>query len=178
VEYRLLPDDRTLGPRFGPLYPKLRQALQSVDAAAVGPTLRAGEPLRLTVEGREIEVAAGELLIQTAPRAGLAVASEGGLTVAVDTDLTPELIQEGLAREAVRRVQELRKNAGLEMDDRIHLYYTATAELASALQANAEYLRDETLAAGITVGPAPAGASTATDTFEGQTLSVALTKAG
>src|SRR5262249_57416779 len=116
MDYRLLPDDRTLGPRFGPLFPAVRQALQNVDAAAVVRALQAGQAVRMTGDGQEIELAPGELLIRTTPRPGLAVASEGGVTVAVETYLTPELIQEGLAREAVRRVQELRKNAGLEMD--------------------------------------------------------------
>jgi isoleucyl-tRNA synthetase len=178
VEYRLLPDSQMLGPRFGPLFPKLRQVLQAADAAAVVRSLQAGQPWKLTVEDREIELAPGEILIQTTPRPGLAVAGEGGVTVAVETHLTFGLIQEGLAREAVRRVQELRKSAGLEMDDRIHLYYTATPELAAALQTHAGYLKVETLAADITVGPAPAGAATASDTFEGQTWEVALVKQG
>jgi isoleucyl-tRNA synthetase len=178
VEYRLLPDSRTLGPRLGPLFPMVREALQSADAPAIVRALQAGQPWRLAVEDQEVELAPGEVLIQSSPRAGLAVASEGGLTVAVDIQLTPALIQEGLAREAVRRVQELRKNAGLEMDERIHLYFTATPALASALEAHAQYVRDETLADTLTAGLPPAEAATATDTFEGETLAVALTKAG
>jgi isoleucyl-tRNA synthetase len=177
VEHHLLPNSQTLGPRLGPLFPKVRQALQSVDTAAVVRALQAGRPWKLTVDDQEIELTPDEIRVQTTPRPGLAVANEGDLTVAVDTRLTPALSQEGLAREAVRRVQELRKNAGLEMDDRIHLYYTATPDLASALQAHAKYLQDETLAIAVTVGPAPAGSATATDTFEGQTFLVALVKA-
>jgi isoleucyl-tRNA synthetase len=111
------------------------------------------------------------------PGADLAMASEEGVTVAVATHLTPELIQEGLAREAVRRVQELRKSAGLERDERIHLYYTATPELAAALEIHAGTLRDETLAVAITDGPAPPGAAAASDRFAGETLQIALTKA-
>jgi isoleucyl-tRNA synthetase len=177
VEHKLLPENQALGPRFGPLFPKVRAALQAADAAAVVRTLQAGQPWSLTIDGMEVDLAPGEVLIQTTPRPGLAVASEGGLTVAVDTRLTAELIQEGLAREAVRRVQELRKSAGLEMDDRIHLSYTATPDLAAALQTHAGYLRDETLAVEIAIGSAPEGATAATDVFEEETFSFALVKA-
>jgi isoleucyl-tRNA synthetase len=176
VEHTLLPNSQVLGPRLGPLFPKLRSRLQSEDTAAVVRAVQAGQPWRMTIEGREIELMPGDLLIQSSPRPGLAVAGEGGVTVAVDTRLTPELTQEGLAREAVRRVQELRKNAGLEMDDRIDLYYTATPGLASAMERHAAYLRDETLAVEVTAGPAPVDAATATDTFEGETLQVAVVR--
>jgi len=70
VAYRLLPDDRTLGPRFGPLFPRLREALQSMDAAAAVRTLQAGLPVKLTVDEREIELASGEIVIRTTPRPG------------------------------------------------------------------------------------------------------------
>ncbi|RLC84812.1 MAG: isoleucine--tRNA ligase, partial [Chloroflexi bacterium] len=109
VSYRLLPDNKVLGPRFGRRFPAVRAALAALDPVAAVRRLRTGLPLRLEVEGEEVELAPEEVLVREEALEGLAVASERGVTVAVDTVLTPDLLTEGLAREVVRRVQNLRK---------------------------------------------------------------------
>ncbi|HSV86481.1 MAG TPA: DUF5915 domain-containing protein, partial [Levilinea sp.] len=123
VRYRVLPDNKVLGPKFGAQLPKVRAALASSDPSVVAERVLAGLPVMLDVGGRRIELAPEEILVHTEPVAGLAVASEHGITVAIDANLTEELQSEGLAREVVRRIQAMRKEAGFNIDDRIHTYY-------------------------------------------------------
>ncbi len=145
VVYRLLPDNKVLGPRFGKRFPALRAALSDLDPLDTAKRLRAGLPLQLEVEGEEIELSPEEVLVQENPREGLAVASERGVTVAVDVVVTAELAAEGMAREVVRRVQNLRKEAGFNLDDRIVTGYQAEGELAVAIEAWRDFIAAETL---------------------------------
>ncbi|MGB9723658.1 MAG: isoleucine--tRNA ligase [Chloroflexia bacterium] len=168
--YRVLPDNRALGPRFGPRFPAVRAALAAQDPVAVVRRLRSGLPLRLVVDGEEVELLPAEVLIQEEPREGLAVASERGLTVAVDTRMTPELRAEGLAREVVRRIQNLRKEAGFNLDDRIETVYQAGGELAEAVAAWQEYIAAETLSLVLRPGEPEPGMAVAEDRVEGHRL--------
>jgi isoleucyl-tRNA synthetase len=148
VTYNLLPDNRLLGPRFGSQFPAVRRALdglQGPDALQRVRRLQAGLDLTLDVEGEEVTLSSEEVLVQEEEREGLAVAAERGVTVAVDTELTPELRAEGLAREVIRRVQSLRKEADFELDDRIHTVYQAEGELVDAIRAWQEVIASETL---------------------------------
>lgn len=146
VDYKLLPNNRVLGPKFGPLFPKVRQALAGLDAAQAARKLQAGESLTLHVAGETVELGDDDVLIQTESRGGLAVASDKGVTVAVDIALTPQLVQEGYARDVVRTVNNMRKDAGLEISDRIVLAYRAAGEVAEAFQNFGDYIQQETLA--------------------------------
>ncbi len=168
--YRVLPDNRVLGPRFGPRFPMVRAALAAQDPKAVVRRLRSGLPLRLTVDGGEVELLPEEVLIQEEPQEGLAVASERDLIVAVDTRITSELRAEGLAREVVRRIQNLRKEAGFNLDDRIETVYQAEGELAEAIAAWREYLMAETLSVILEPGEPEPGMSVAEDRIEGHPL--------
>ncbi|MDX1613596.1 MAG: class I tRNA ligase family protein [Candidatus Promineifilaceae bacterium] len=152
VNYKLLPNNRALGPRFGALFPKVRAALAELDASEAAKTLQSGQPLQLEVDGQQIFLSQDEVLVQTESPGSLAVASDKGITVAVDTELTEALIQEGYARDVVRHVNVLRKEAGLDLDDRIRLYYQATGSAAEALSNYQEYIRQETLAADLKEG--------------------------
>jgi isoleucyl-tRNA synthetase len=153
VTYRLLPDNKVLGPRFGKQFPAVRAALAAQDPLAAVRRLRAKLPLRLElglseaegVEGEEVELSPDEVLVREEPQEGLAVASERGVTVAMDVVITPELAAEGLAREVVRRVQNLRKEAGFNLDDRIVTTYQAEGELAEAIEAWRDFIAAETL---------------------------------
>ncbi len=153
VEYKVLPNNRSLGPRFGKLFPQVRSALLALDPAQVARTILAGEPVLLTVAGEQVALTADDVLVQTEARGGLAIASERGVTVAVDTQLTPELVQEGYARDAVRLVNEMRKQAGLHISDRIELAYLATGNVAEAFVKFADYIQQETLAVRLTAVP-------------------------
>jgi isoleucyl-tRNA synthetase len=176
VTYRLMPDNRALGPRFGPLFPKVRAALAEANPQAAVTILRAGQKLALDVEGQLAELGAGDVIITPQPRAGFAVKAEGEHVVALDTAVTPALKAEGLAREFVRRVQDLRKTAGFDIADRIATYFIASPELAAAVMAHAEYIQSETLSVALTAGSGPDGAAVAEDTFDGEKVSLALEK--
>jgi isoleucyl-tRNA synthetase len=114
------------------------------------------------------------VLVQTEPRAGFAIASEGGVTVALDTALTPELEQEGLAREVIRRIQDLRKSAGFNIADRIETTYRASPRLAQAITAYAETIAAETLSDALEESEAPAGKAVESFEFDGEELMLAL----
>jgi isoleucyl-tRNA synthetase len=107
---------------------------------------------------------------------GFAVAEEGAYVAALVTDLTPELVQEGLAREFVRRVQDLRKSADLDVADRIELFVEASAGLRSAVEAYKDYITTETLTSHLVFASPPEGASIAEDGFEGEKVTVGLVK--
>jgi isoleucyl-tRNA synthetase len=150
VSYKLLPNNRTLGPKLGPLFPAARAALAQLDAARAATTLLAGQSLTLEVNGQTVTVGGDDVLVQTESRGGLAVASEKGVTVAVDPHLSPALVQEGYARDLVRAVNTMRKDAGLDISDRIELAYKAEGEVAAALVNFADFIRAETLTTRLT----------------------------
>jgi isoleucyl-tRNA synthetase len=177
VTYRILPVSKVLGPRFGKQFPAVRAALGAMDGAAAVRQLRAQLPLRLEVEGQEIELAPDEVLVREEAREGLAVASERGVTVAVDTVLPPELVSEGLAREVVRRVQNLRKEADLNLDDRIVTTYEADEELAQAIEAWRDFIAAETLSAELRAGPPEENATVGQDRVDGHTVRLGVRKA-
>jgi len=178
VTYRLLPDNRTLGPRFGKRFPAVRAALAQQDPPEAVRRLRAGLPLRLEVEGGEVELAPEEVLVREEPRMGLAVASERGVTIAVETALTPELRAEGLAREVVRRIQNLRKEADFDPDDRIVTRYQAEGELATAIEAWREFIAAETLSVELRSGEPEAGMKTGEFRVDGFPLRVGVRRVG
>jgi isoleucyl-tRNA synthetase len=174
VEYRLLPDNRKLGPRFGKRFPAVRQALAQADTMAAVRALRAGQPLTLTANGEQVELAPDEVLIQTMPRVGFAVAAAGGITVAVDTHLTQSLVYEGLAREVIRRIQNLRKEAGFAIEDRIITEFAADGQLVTAVESFASFIREETLSVEMRLVPTPSGEAVQEDTVDGQRLVLGL----
>jgi isoleucyl-tRNA synthetase len=155
VSYKLLPNSRVLGPKFGKDFPRIRKALEALDPAQAARQLQAGQGLVVDLGDGTAVLTADDVLVQTEARGGLAVASDKGVTVAVDTTLTPELVQEGYARDVVRHVNNMRKDAGLEISDRIELAYQADGEVAAALVAFAGYVQQETLAVALTAVPLP-----------------------
>ncbi len=158
VDYRLLPNNKVLGPKFGSLFPAVRAGLSALNPNEAAPRLRRGESLHLQINAQTITLAPDEVLVQAQPKSGLAIASEDGLVVAVDTHVDESLADEGLAREFVRRVQLLRKEIGLQLDDRITLYYQADPDLAEVLTEQADYIQRETLATELVPEIPPAAA--------------------
>lgn len=147
VTYRLAGEGRLLGPKYGQRYPRLRQTLAQLDPGPAVRHLRAGLPLGIELDGEALELLPEEVLVTTQPAEGLAVAVERGVTVAVDTLLTDDLIAEGLVRDLVRYVQTLRKQADYQMDDRIVVGLFGLSERARRAAEQFEgYLRQETLA--------------------------------
>ncbi|GID31312.1 isoleucine--tRNA ligase [Paractinoplanes brasiliensis] len=167
---------RTLGRRFGKKVQLVAQAIAAADAAELKDALRATGAASLEVDGEQITLGPDEVVITETPRAGWAVSSDSGATVALDLSLTPELRRAGIARDAVRQIQEARKASGLEVSDRIELRWSATGETAQALAEHAALVADEVLATAYGEGEATwPGAQTFTDESLG--LTFALRKA-
>jgi isoleucyl-tRNA synthetase len=146
VTYKVLPNLKLLGPKLGKLLPAVRQAVESADANELAAKVWAGENVILTADGQTVELAPEELLIQTQPAEGLAVAADKVITVGVDVVITDELAAEGLARELVRRIQNMRKDAGFDIADKIIVYYQAEGDVYHVFHDWADYIKAETLA--------------------------------
>jgi len=146
VTYRIKPNLPVLGKRYGSLIPAIRQALTQLDAAAVAKSVARGETVKLEAGGQTLELEPAALLVESAAAAGYACAEAGGYLVGLDTALTEELLREGLARELVRTIQEARKQAGLQVSDRIVLEIEGNDAVMGALAAHKDYVGAETLA--------------------------------
>ena len=114
---------RTLGKRFGKAVQGVAAAVAAADAVALSDALRATGSASVTVDGAEVTLGPDEVVVTETPRQGWAVAAEAGATVALDLQITPELRRAGIARDAIRQIQEARKSSGLEVADRIVLRY-------------------------------------------------------
>ncbi|MCB8926336.1 MAG: hypothetical protein H6652_12005 [Ardenticatenaceae bacterium] len=140
--------------------------------------MQAGESLTIEVAGETVSLGDEDVLVQTESRGGTAVASDKGVTVAVDTELTPALVQEGYARDVVRQVNNMRKDAGLEISDRIELSYQGAAgDVAAALTNFADYVQQETLTVNLQSGPMPDALYTQTVSIGDQDVTLQLRKA-
>lgn len=137
---------RALGKRFGKGVQAVAKAVADTDAAALSAALRDGTA-SVTVDGEPVSLAPDEVIITETPREGWSVASDSGATVALDLEITPELRLAGLARDAIRLIQEARKNSGLDVADRIAVRWTATTdETHTALTTHTPLISDEVLA--------------------------------
>ncbi len=174
VSYRILPDNKLLGPRFGARFPALRQAIADADPYQVASSVSAGLPVSLQVDGESVELAPEEIVVNTQPAEGLAVAADKLITVAVDATITPELRLEGLAREVVRRVQAMRKDAGFDIADRITTYYAATGEIAQVFDAWGGYIKAETLTTNLVSGDPPEEAFKEVHKVEGESITLGV----
>jgi len=146
VSYRIKPNLPLLGKRYGKLIPAIREYLATADTAAIAAAAARGETHYAEIGGQGVEFPPEALLIETSSAEGFACAEEGGFLVGLDTALTDELKREGLARELVRAVQDARKQAGLEVADRIVLEIDGDEAVADALRAHRDYVMTETLA--------------------------------
>ena len=177
-EIGLLPG--VLGPKHGRRFPLLRQAVAAADAAVLARRFQSGLSVTLELEdgGPAVELLPEEVEVRTHGREGYAVAEDKGIVVAVDVALTPELVREGLARDLVRSVQTLRKEADFQLDDRIVLYYDANEDLEAVVQEWADYIQGETLSRELVPGPVPdTVARQATFKLGGQPLTIGVQKA-
>jgi isoleucyl-tRNA synthetase len=130
----------------------------------------------LEINGESYAILPEEVEEKALAKEGFAVAEDGPYVAALVTDLTSELVREGLAREFVRRVQDLRKSAELDVADRIELFVDASAGLRSAIEAHRDYITTETLTTRLEFASPPEGASITGDAFDGEKVSVGLRK--
>ena len=167
---------RALGKRFGKGVQAVAKAVAEADATALAAALQQGTA-SVEVDGQRVALSPEELVITETPREGWSVASEAGATVALDLEITEELRRAGLARDAIRLIQEARKNSGLDVADRIALRWTATdPAVADALAEHAGTIADEVLATDFAQGEAGEGYGTPF-TDEALTLEFRLRKA-
>jgi isoleucyl-tRNA synthetase len=177
VSYSIKPLPRQLGQKYKGQFPQVSQAILALDPESAARSLQAGQPVPVTVNDQTLDVLPEEVEVRVEARHGLAVASDGPYLAALATDLTPELVGEGLAREFVRRVQDLRKTADFDIADRIRLYVQATPILAEAIQRHRDYIMGETLSVELAEGQPPEGAAALTVEFDGETVTAGIQKA-
>ncbi|BCY12217.1 isoleucine--tRNA ligase [Actinoplanes sp. L3-i22] len=143
---------RALGKRFGKAVQQVAAAVQAADATALKTSLRTTGTATLTVGDEQIVLTPDEVFITETPQEGWAVASDSGATLALDLHLTPDLLRAGLARDAIRQIQEARKASGLEVSDRIRLRFRAGEDTVRALTEHGDLVADEVLATDFAAG--------------------------
>ena len=173
--YELKPNYRTLGPRFGKHMPQVAAAVAALDPATVAQELREGKTVGVNVDGHDHELGADDLLLGLQPLEGFQVEREGGHAVALDLSIDDELRREGWAREIVRSVQNARKDAGLDVSDRIALALGGDEELLAAAREHERYIADEVLATSVSYD---LGASGEAARIDGRDLYIAVQRAG
>jgi isoleucyl-tRNA synthetase len=174
VSYKLMPDNKLLGPKYGQRFPQVRAALMALDPTRVADSVRAGVPVMLEVTGETLELLPEEVLVSTEPAPGLAVAADKLITVGIDSALTPELKAEGLAREVVRRIQDMRKKANFNIEDRISTWYQASEEMAQVFTTWKDYIKAETLTTQFVAGAPPEGAYMEEQKIEAETVVIGI----
>jgi isoleucyl-tRNA synthetase len=174
VSYQVKPNYRSLGPRFGKDMPQVAAAVQALNAARVAEQLDSGAEVGIAIDGKEHSLSRDDVSLVMEPLEGYQVEAEAGHAIALELELDDELLREGLAREIVRAVQEARKQAGLEVSDRIALALGGDDELLAAAREHEAYIAGETLATRVDYGADGAGEKA---TIEGRELQIALSKA-
>ena len=171
---RIKPDFKKLGPRYGKIMKALAAAIQQMSQDDINAFEKAGT-FTLQVDGQEavLERADVEIISEDIP--GWLVANEGRLTVALDITVTDELKKEGLARELVNRIQNLRKSSGFEITDKVNITLASSAEMDGAVEAYQEYIKSQVLANNLVITAKPISDATSLD-FEDFTLAVKVEK--
>jgi isoleucyl-tRNA synthetase len=168
VSHEIKPLPKQLGQKYGNKFPAIRKTILALNSEEAAHALLAGQSLHVKVGKQEYEILPDEVEVKAQAKEGFAVAEGGAYVAALVTDLTPELVAEGLAREFVRRVQDLRKSAKLDVADRIELYLEASAGLKSAVEAHKEYVTGETLTVALKFEDPPSDVSRSEDEFDGE----------
>jgi isoleucyl-tRNA synthetase len=173
VSYAVKPNYRSLGPRFGKRMPQVAAAVEALDPVHVAAVMADGGEVGIAVDGDEHALGADEVTLSLQPLEGYEVEAEAGHAVALQLELDEELRREGLAREIVHAVQNARKEAGLEITDRIELTLGGDEELLAAAREHEPYVAGEVLATAVTYdGPGGAPAK-----IDGRDLHISITRA-
>jgi len=166
---------KNLGPRFGKAVGKAAKIIGGLSEDEVE-TLAQGGTVSIEIDGSTEDLGAGDVVIERTPRKDMVVAAEGDVVVAIETQLTAGLIDEGLAREFVNKVQNMRKTAGFEVSDRIQITYSSDEDVVRAINAHSEYISAETLSVACT--DMQNGAGMQQWDLNGHACEIAVTKAG
>jgi isoleucyl-tRNA synthetase len=174
VSYEAKPNYRALGPRFGKNMPQVAAAVAALDAAHVAAVLAEGGEIGIAIDGTDHSLGPDDVTLALQPLEGYEVEAEAGHAVALQLELDDELRREGLAREIVHAVQIARKDAGLEITDRIALTLAGDPDLLAAAQAHQDYLAGEVLATSVSYDGIANGA---TAKIDGRELSIGVSRA-
>ena len=152
ISYSFKPQLRTVGPKYGKLLGGIRQALTDINGTAAMNELRTNGVLKLDINGNDVELTEEDLLIETAQTEGYVSESDGETSVVLDTNLTPELIEEGFVREIISKIQTMRKEAGFEVMDKIKVYAHGNDKIQDVMKAHEDEIKSEVLADEMVLG--------------------------
>ena len=152
ISYSFKPQLRTVGPKYGKLLGGIRTALAEINGSKAMSDLKANGILVLDIDGNKVELTEEDLLIETAQTEGYVTESEGETAVVLDTNLTPELIEEGFVREIISKVQTMRKEAGFEVMDKIRVSVKDNDKIIETMKANEAEIKSEVLAEEVVYG--------------------------
>ena len=152
ISYSFKPQLRTVGPKYGKLLGGIRQALTDINGTAAMNELRTNGVLKLDINGTNVELTEEDLLIETAQTEGYVSESDGETSVVLDTNLTPELIEEGFVREIISKIQTMRKEAGFEVMDKIVVYAHGNDKIQDVMKAHEDEIKSEVLADEMVLG--------------------------
>jgi isoleucyl-tRNA synthetase len=176
VDVQVKANFRELGKRFGKRTQQVATAITAADPRSVVASLRDTESFTVSLDGEDLNLGAGDVQVTEVPRTGWVVESQRGVTIALDTEVTPVLAAEGIARDVVRVVQQARREADLDVADRIALSIGAATEVQQAIRAHEHFVTHETLATSLTLSDTLPTGFTGT-VGHGEEVAVAVTKA-
>jgi isoleucyl-tRNA synthetase len=176
VSFLVKPLPKQLGQKFGNKYPGLSKVITSLDANITAPVFLSGQKVTISLEGQDYDILPEDVEVRTLAKEGFAVANDGAYLVALVTELSPELVSEGLAREFIRRLQDLRKTANLDVADRIQVTVLASPGLTLAIETHMDYITSETLTVKLNFSDLVTGSINTSDEFEGEKVTVGLVK--
>ncbi|MCL5962681.1 MAG: isoleucine--tRNA ligase [Chloroflexi bacterium] len=175
-DFSVRPNLKLLGPKYGKLVPKIQEALQKGDTAALGQQVQSGLPIQIEVEGQPVVLLPEQLLVESRVKDGYSAVEEAGYVVALNTAVTRELELEGVVRDLVRYVQSIRKSAGFNIEDTIMTYYQPDGFLHEAVHEYASYIKGETLSKELIPGSPPPGAYSEKVAIAGQAIEIGVVK--
>ena len=152
ISYSFKPQMRTVGPKYGKLLNKIKTVLSELDGNKAMAELKSTGELKLDIDGQEIVLLEEDLLIDMAQMEGYVSESDHTITVVLDTNLTPELIEEGFVRELVSKIQTMRKEAGFEVMDKIRVYAKDNDKIVDIMKNHGDEIKSEVLAEDIVTG--------------------------
>ena len=152
ISYSFKPQMRTVGPKYGKLLNKIKTVLSELDGNKAMAELKSTGELKLVIDGQEIVLLEEDLLIDMAQMEGYVSESDHTITVVLDTNLTPELIEEGFVRELVSKIQTMRKEAGFEVMDKIRVYAKDNDKIVDIMKNHGDEIKSEVLAEDIVTG--------------------------
>jgi len=171
--YKLKPVRSILGRKYGRNLMKIVKVIENLQKREIIQLVE-GESVEVNINGLPVEILPEEVHAESLPVEGYSVISEGGLTVGIKTEITEELAREGLARDIVRRIQDLRKEADFNIDDKIDTWYSGDAKILEVFEMQEEYIASETLSKSLNQGESPEDAKTKAFDIDGQKVKLGI----